>query len=72
MENHRERMGCYLRGYPDEMEKFLQKSRPAFTYSFSRTFADYDADELCKIAALIGKNKEYLLKMLLSKTWNNI
>ena len=58
MENHREDVVVIFAGYPDEMEKFLQKnpglrSRIAFYVPFE----DYDADELCKIAALIGKNK---------------
>jgi len=58
MENHRQDVVVIFAGYPDKMEGFLQKnpglrSRIAFHVPFD----DYDADELCKIATLIGKNK---------------
>lgn len=58
MENHREDMVVIFAGYPDEMEKFLQKNPGLRSrIAFHVPFEDYDADELCKIAALIGKNK---------------
>ena len=58
MENRREDLVVIFAGYPDEMEKFLDKnpglrSRIAFHVPFS----DYSADELCAIAKLIGKKK---------------
>lgn len=58
MENHREDVVVIFAGYPDEMEKFLQKNPGLCSrIAFHVPFEDYDADELCKIAALIGKNK---------------
>lgn len=58
MENHREDMVVIFAGYPNEMERFLQKnpglrSRIAFHIPFS----DYNTQELCKIAELMGKHK---------------
>lgn len=58
MENHREDVVVIFAGYPDEMEKFLQKNPGLRSrIAFHVPFEDYDTDELCKIAALIGKNK---------------
>ena len=58
MENHREDVVVIFAGYPDEMEKFLQKNPGLRSrIAFHVPFEDYDANELCKIAALIGKNK---------------
>jgi SpoVK/Ycf46/Vps4 family AAA+-type ATPase len=58
MENHRADVVVIFAGYPDEMEKFLQKNPGLRSrIAFHVPFEDYDADELCKIAALIGKNK---------------
>lgn len=58
MENHREDVVVIFSGYPDEMEKFLQKNPGLRSrIAFHVPFEDYDAEELCKIAALIGKNK---------------
>ena len=58
MENHREDVVVIFAGYPDEMEKFLQKNPGLRSrIAFHVPFEDYDADELCKIGALIGKNK---------------
>lgn len=58
MENHREDVVVIFAGYPDEMEKFLQKNPGLRSrIAFHVPFEDYDADELCKIAALIGKKK---------------
>lgn len=58
MENHREDVVVIFAVYPDEMEKFLHKNPGLRSrIAFHVPFEDYDADELCKIAALIGKNK---------------
>ena len=58
MENHREDVVVIFAGYPNEMEKFLQKNPGLRSrIAFHVPFEDYDADELCEIAALIGKNK---------------
>ena len=58
MENHREDVVVIFAGYPHEMEKFLQKNPGLRSrIAFHVPFEDYDAEELCKIAALIGKNK---------------
>ena len=58
MENHREDVVVIFAGYPREMELFLQKnpglrSRIAFHVPFS----DYNTEELCKIAELMGNHK---------------
>ncbi len=58
MENMRDDLVVIFAGYPKEMQKFLNKnpglrSRIAFHVPFS----DYNADELCSIAKLIGKSK---------------
>lgn len=58
MENHREDVVVIFAGYPDEMEKFLQKNPGLRSrIAFHVPFADYDANELCEIAALMGKHK---------------
>ena len=58
MENHREDVVVIFAGYPDEMEKFLQKNPGLRSrIAFHVPFEDYDADVLCQIATLIGKNK---------------
>jgi AAA+ superfamily predicted ATPase len=58
MENRREDMVVIFAGYPDKMESFVQKnpglrSRIAFTVPF----ADYNPDELYKIAELLAEAK---------------
>ena len=58
MENHRDDVVVIFAGYPDKMEKFLQKNpglRSRIAYHIS--FDDYDAESLCKIAKLIAKQK---------------
>lgn len=63
MENHREDVVVIFAGYPDEMEKFLQKNPGLRSrIAFHVPFEDYDADELCQIATLIGKNKGIYLE----------
>lgn len=58
MENHREDVVVIFAGYPDKMEKFLNKnpglrSRIAFHINFD----DYDTKALCDIASLIAEQK---------------
>ena len=63
MENHREDVVVIFAGYPDEMEMFLQKNPGLRSrIAFHVPFADYDADELCEIATLFGKNKGIALE----------
>ena len=58
MENHREDVVVIFAGYPDEMETFLQKNPGLRSrIAFHVPFADYNAEELCKIAELMGKRK---------------
>ena len=58
MENRREDLVVIFAGYPDEMEKFLDKNPGLRSrIAFHVPFADYSADELCEIAVLIGKQK---------------
>jgi SpoVK/Ycf46/Vps4 family AAA+-type ATPase len=58
MENHREDVVVIFAGYPDKMECFLQKNPGLRSrIAFHVPFADYSAEELCEIAALIGKGK---------------
>lgn len=58
MENHRDDVVVIFAGYPDKMERFLQKnpglrSRIAFHVGFE----DYTTENLCDIARLIAKQK---------------
>lgn len=58
MENHREDVVVIFAGYPNEMEKFLQKNPGLRSrIAFHVPFADYNADELCQIAQMMGKSK---------------
>lgn len=58
MENHREDVVVIFAGYPDEMESFLQKNPGLRSrIAFHVPFADYNAEELCKIAERMGKSK---------------
>lgn len=58
MENHREDVVVIFAGYPDKMEYFIQKNPGLRSrIAFHVPFADYSAEELCEIAALIGKGK---------------
>ena len=56
MENHREDVVVIFAGYPDKMEGFLQKNPGLRSrIAFHVPFADYDSDELCRIADMISK-----------------
>ena len=58
MENHREDVVVIFAGYPNEMEKFLQKNPGLRSrIAFHVPFADYNADELVRIAQMMGKSK---------------
>ena len=58
MENHREDVVVIFAGYPDEMESFLQRNPGLRSrIAFHVPFADYNAEELCKIAELMGCRK---------------
>ena len=62
MENHRDDVVVIFAGYPDKMEKFLQKNpglRSRIAYHVP--FDDYNVDELCDIADLISKKKGLIL-----------
>lgn len=55
MENHREEVVVIFAGYPDKMEKFLQKNPGLRSrIAFHVPFKDYNADELCDIATLLA------------------
>ncbi|MBR5123692.1 MAG: AAA family ATPase [Clostridia bacterium] len=56
MENHRADVVVILAGYPDKMEEFMHKNPGLRSrVAFHVPFADYDSEELCEIARLIGK-----------------
>lgn len=58
MENRRENLVVIFAGYPDEMERFLNKNPGLRSrIAFHVPFADYNTKELCEIAKLIGKSK---------------
>ena len=58
MENHREDVVVIFAGYPNEMEKFLDKNPGLRSrIAFRVPFANYNTAELCDIARLIGKSK---------------
>ena len=58
MENHREDVVVIFAGYPNEMEKFLDKNPGLRSrIAFHVPFANYNTAELCDIARLIGKSK---------------
>lgn len=62
MENHREELVVIFAGYPEQMENFLDKNPGLRSrIAFHVPFADYDSDELCRIAQLMAKNSEMRL-----------
>ena len=55
MENNRDNMVVIFAGYPDKMEKFMQKNPGLRSrIAFHVNFPDYATDDLCKIAELIA------------------
>ena len=55
MENHREDVIVIFAGYPDKMEAFLQRNPGLRSrIAFHVPFADYTAEELCRIAEQIA------------------
>lgn len=55
MENRRKELVVIFAGYPDKMETFLQRNPGLRSrISFHVSFADYNEEELCRIAALIA------------------
>jgi AAA+ superfamily predicted ATPase len=62
MENNREDMVVIFAGYPDKMERFLQKNPGLRSrIAFHVPFADYNADELFDITSLMAGNKKLKL-----------
>ncbi|MBR6050225.1 MAG: AAA family ATPase, partial [Clostridia bacterium] len=58
MENRREDLVVIFAGYPDKMEEFLCKNPGLRSrIAFYVPFADYNTEELCDIARMIGKAK---------------
>ena len=58
MENHRDDVVVIFAGYPDKMENFLQKNPGLRSrIAFHVPFADYNTEELCRIAKLIAGKK---------------
>lgn len=56
MENNRDNMVVIFAGYPDKMEKFMQKNPGLRSrIAFHVNFPDYATDDLCRIAELIAK-----------------
>lgn len=57
MENNRDNMVVIFAGYPDKMEKFMQKNPGLRSrIAFHVHFPDYATDDLCRIAELIAKD----------------
>lgn len=62
MENYRDDVIVIFAGYPDKMEKFLQKNEGLRSrIAFHVDFPDYNAEELCGILKLMSKDKGYTL-----------
>ena len=62
MENYRDTVIVIFAGYPDKMERFLEKNEGLRSrIAFHIDFPDYNADELCDILKLMSKNKGFTL-----------
>ena len=63
MENRRDSVVVIFAGYPDKMEKFLQKNPGLRSrIAFHVPFADYNPDELVEIADLMSSKKGIILE----------
>lgn len=62
MENYRNDVIVIFAGYPDKMERFLEKNEGLRSrIAFHVDFPDYNAEELCDILKLMSKEKGYEL-----------
>ena len=62
MENNREKVVVIFAGYPDKMEKFLQKNPGLRSrIAFHVPFPDYSAEELSRIATLDATKRGLIL-----------
>ena len=62
MENNRKDTVVIFAGYPDKMEKFLEKNPGLRSrIAFHIPFEDYSSTELCEIATLIANEKGFHL-----------
>ena len=62
MENYRNDVIVIFAGYPDKMERFLEKNEGLRSrIAFHVDFLDYNAEELCDILKLMSKEKGYTL-----------
>lgn len=62
MENYRNDVIVIFAGYPDKMERFLEKNEGLRSrIAFHVDFPDYNAEELCDILKLMSKEKGYML-----------
>ena len=62
MENYRNDVIVIFAGYPDKMERFLEKNEGLGSrIAFHVDFPDYNAEELCDILKLMSKEKGYTL-----------
>lgn len=62
MENYRNDVIVIFAGYPDKMERFLEKNEGLRSrIAFHIDFPDYNEDELCDILRLMSKEKGYTL-----------
>ena len=58
MENHRNDVLVIFAGYPDKMQKFLDKNPGLRSrIAFHVPFEDYSAEELCEIAKLMADHR---------------
>ena len=61
MENYRDDVIVIFAGYPDKMERFLEKNEGLRSrIAFHVDFPDYNAEELCGILKLMSKEKGYI------------